>query len=448
MTQQEIVDAVNRLTVGYNVSWSDIKTDADKAIYKINSYLGASYPLMSDILNSPFASYALKHNGKYIPIFGDQYITSIVIPYIASEILSRDEEFTTIYNKYLLEVEDGLFTMFSNEFNRVPPVFRQPETTGVFFADNVPQKRLEHDIIKHLPKITFKINYHMNNDNVLTNTYYVDNKEYNYNEEYTLLPINTDPYYSPNGLRKYTLNDWYYDPMYTNRASDGNITSDIDIYAKWSVTNTLDIKTVKITNAGIAVSTTSSVEGLHYICPVLDMNINSTLTRLDIPEYINGRCVNAITEQFLTGDEYLVGVTPTESLQHITIPKTIKYITAHAFDEFKGTELIFPEDPTADIHIKDGALNLFNSAISQGTYKECSLILPKSIKEISPNAFAAVNSSVTVLNAGDYVPNIVEREIYIKCETPYDARPTLFTLPRNGRIVFNNILYHIIYNGD
>ena len=34
------------------------------------------------------------------------------------EILARDEEFTTIFNKYAAEVEEGLFNMFQNEFNR------------------------------------------------------------------------------------------------------------------------------------------------------------------------------------------------------------------------------------------------------------------------------------------------------------------------------------------
>ena len=53
MTRDEIVASVNRLSVGYNVTWHEIAEDADEAIHRINSYLGAEYPLMSDILTEP-----------------------------------------------------------------------------------------------------------------------------------------------------------------------------------------------------------------------------------------------------------------------------------------------------------------------------------------------------------------------------------------------------------
>ena len=429
MTRQEIVDAVNRLAAGYNVAWADIKVDADKAIYKINSFLGTSYPLMSVILNSPFAHYALKHDGKYIPIFGDQYIVSIVIPYIASELLSRDEEFTTIYNKYLLEVEDGLFTMFSNEFNRVPHVFRQPDTTGVFFAEGTPQKPLEHHNVTPFPK--FRIRYHMNNNYVLTDDRYVDTKEYNFNEPYKLLKPVTPSYYSPDGLRKYTLEGWYYDPICTipvtislsDDEPDGTITSDLDIYARWDSEDTLEVYRTTINDV--------------YYNAVRLRSGNSTLVNLEIPEYINGQYITA-----LEGELFNNYTTNTLNIDRITIPKSIKYIRDSTFSVFTGTKLEFPKDPTADITITKNGLNLNNSNIAVGTYEQCSLILTKAIKYITSSAFA---EDCEELNE---VPSGITREIYVKCETPWLSKPTNFSLPRNGLIKVGTVLYHIFYNGD
>ena len=435
MTQQDIVDAVNRLAAGYNITWADIKTDADKAIYKINSYLGTSYPLMSVILNSPFSHYAVKHDGKYIPIFDDQYIISIVIPYIASELLSRDEEFTTIYNKYLLDVEDGLFTMFSKEFNRVPHVFRQPDTTGVFFAEGMPQKPLECCNVRPLPK--FRINYHMNNEVILTTDRYIDTTEYDYNQAYPLLEVPNDTfYYSEDGVYKYTFGGWYTDPICENPAQPGNITSDLDIYARWDCESTLAVGTTKY-------------NGVEYNYPILRTG-NNTLKYLNIPEYIDGRYITLLNISLL--DNYGIGSDTPCPLETLKLPKSIKYITAYTFDNFKGKDLIFPDDPLADIHIEENALNLLHSEIAQGVYEQCALFLPKSIKSI---AAASFSSLATVLNDSAATPSGI-REIYIKCAYPFIAKPsTVFpspdptNIPKVTRIVVNNnILYRIFYNGD
>ena len=43
LKQSDIVERVNRLAVGYTVHWDDIKYDADKAIIKINDFLGLTF---------------------------------------------------------------------------------------------------------------------------------------------------------------------------------------------------------------------------------------------------------------------------------------------------------------------------------------------------------------------------------------------------------------------
>jgi hypothetical protein len=134
LTQQNIVDRLNQLTLRYNLTWSDIKYDADKAIIRINDFLGAKFPLMSDVLLSPQSTYTARVDEVDTPFFNESYIHSVVIPFIAMEVLARDEEFTTIYNKYATEVEEGLFSMFQREFNKVPLVFRQSPMDGGIFC--------------------------------------------------------------------------------------------------------------------------------------------------------------------------------------------------------------------------------------------------------------------------------------------------------------------------
>ena len=58
LTQQELIDRLNQLTLRYNLTWFDIKFDADKAINKINSFLGAKYPKLSSYMISPTDTYS------------------------------------------------------------------------------------------------------------------------------------------------------------------------------------------------------------------------------------------------------------------------------------------------------------------------------------------------------------------------------------------------------
>ena len=145
MTQQDIVNELNRMVIGYNINWDMIKYDADRAIMRINSHLGAEYPMISQVLLSPNHRYTITKNGHEYPIFPERYLLTVVIPFIATEILARDEEFTTIYNKYVVDFENGLFDMFQNEYNKVPLVFRQDTDVGVFFDKDHPNHKIHQD---------------------------------------------------------------------------------------------------------------------------------------------------------------------------------------------------------------------------------------------------------------------------------------------------------------
>ena len=149
MRQIDIINELNKMVIGYNITWDMIKYDADRAIMKINAHLGAEYPMMSEIMLSPEHRYVLSYKNVDTPIFPERYILTVVIPFIATEVLARDEEFTTIYNKYAMDFENGLFDMFQNEFNRVPLVFRQDPDIGVFFDKGIKEHKYTKKMIKN-----------------------------------------------------------------------------------------------------------------------------------------------------------------------------------------------------------------------------------------------------------------------------------------------------------
>ena len=186
MTQQDIVNQLNRLAVGYNITWEDIKYDADRAIMNINNRLGAKFPMMSQVLVGSNVSYELDTAYGSVPIIDDKYILTVIIPFIASEVLARDEEFTTIYNKYLMDYENGLFDMFQYEFNRIPLAFRQSKDVGVFFGYDTPQRKIHDTIEKNLPLFKFKIYYHLNVDYNTLDNFTFDNNLYDYGVDITV----------------------------------------------------------------------------------------------------------------------------------------------------------------------------------------------------------------------------------------------------------------------
>lgn len=141
MKRSELITELNRMTLRYNLTWSDIKSDADKAIHQVNNLLGTDYPMLSKIMLSDNSEYSERVDDEDVPIIKDVYFYSVIIPFVAMEILARDEEFTTIFSKYQQEFMQGKFQMFSNEFNHVPDRYKRGRVEGVFFPSNNRGKR-------------------------------------------------------------------------------------------------------------------------------------------------------------------------------------------------------------------------------------------------------------------------------------------------------------------
>lgn len=308
MTQQEFMNYLNRLTVGYRLTWEDIKYDADKAIHKINDYLGTCYPEISEVMTAPHHTYSIVAGNKKIPIFPKRYLISIVIPFVASEVLARDEEFTTIYNKYLVEVEEGLYNMFQNEFNKVPHMFRQSKDEGVFFAIDHPlHKTSMHK--QNIPFIKLRVYYHVNNNDIAYTP--VDLKSYNYGDEITL--IKPDKIFiGQDGTTAYTFKYWSYEPIDISiHAEDTiSITSDVHLYAIWNKDSTLHIADETV-----------------YIKP----EYKDLLYTLTIPKYIGSDTIKYINKDF--AGPHLV---------QIVLPSSNITLKSESFANYNGA-LIFPK---------------------------------------------------------------------------------------------------------
>ena len=330
LTQQNILDRLNQMAIRYNLTWYDIQYDADKAIAKINAFLGTSYPGMSSILLSPDSTYSVRTGGVDIPIIHDEYIHSIVIPFIAMEVLSRDEEFTTIYNKYANEVEEGLFTMFQREFNRVPLVFRQQPDQGVFFASDSALAKIQRNKMADLPVFKFRVIYHINNANIALPAglkFVEDTKAYLYNDIAIVKGWNIE-LLSTDNTTAFRFLGWYRGP---NQVSEGllaegttlTMLSDVHLYARWEETSTL--KNI----AGVV-----SIKDAY----------KPSLTYLVIPDVVNNMVVREIKTNFLLDSDIDPEVVMNaDNLMTIVLPKHLTKIQANAFNGFKGTEIILPE---------------------------------------------------------------------------------------------------------
>jgi hypothetical protein len=408
ITQQEIVDRLNQLTMKYNLTWNDIKYDADKAIMKINSYLGAKYPKMSQVLLTPTSVYALGYtddmdgdgdnDGDYTlyEIFPDDYIHSIVIPFIAMEVLARDEEFTTIYNKYGVELEDGLFTMFQNEFNNIPLVFRQNPNQGVFFASESAQGRVQRNKEADLPVFKFRVYYHINNSEIVLSSdtlinFVSDSTAYLYGDTAVIKDWNTQ-LLSCDGTKVFRFTGWSKNKneVTTDNFRPGSsvvMFSDLHLYANWTEISTL------------------SIDRLNGTVYIKEEYIHS-LTTLIIPEYVNNIPVTTIPTYFLFGAERNAGHLPNntdgsvlnstnyaERLQKIVLPKTIRYINEKAFSCFCGTSIIIPEIPLTPVY--DGIT--IDVDAFEYTPNLNSIIIPANVTTIKGPIFNALaNKMLTI----------------------------------------------------
>lgn len=367
MTQQEIVNIVNSNLIDFNIDWARIKYAADKAIIRINSYLCTKYPSMSSILLSPKHTYSIRVNGHEKEIFPDTYIHTVVIPYICMELLAQDEEFTTIYNKFAMDVEDGLFTMFQNEFYRVPLVFRQPEDTGVLFDVHTTHYKIREERDQTLPVFTFKVYYHVNNSEImLSKQFTFDDKVYNYEDTCTVLPCTEIFNMSVDGSTVYEFKGWSKEQRiptdYVNPGDDIKLTEDLHLYAIWDKSSTLTFD-----NTGAVV-----------VNPVYAQ----ALTTLVVPIMVDGYPVSAIGQDFADG---------CVNLTTLVLPKTLNNINTGAFAGATHLQtIVFPEYDylynRPNINIEGP---LFNSSIVLDH-----VYLPYSIRNISPNAFNCVISII------------------------------------------------------
>ena len=344
MNQQEIVEAVKKLLVGYDITWDDIKYDADKAIYQINDRLGAKFPEMSKVLQGPQHHYAIMSCGKLIPIFDRKYILTVVIPFIAMEILARDEEFTTVYNKYNLDFNNNLYLMYSNEYNRIPPMFIQDDTTGVFFTNEeavLPRghnsykaKPDERYTLKMIPKV--RLTFNLNDPKVIIkDATPVLPKECDYGQSLSLptaAQMATIYSYSHDGNYKYSFDGWY-DNAYCNNSPLLDtivMDSDKEVFAKWKQT---EVFRYEVDND----------QGTYYY-PVFINEEN--MYRLVIPSYIQGMPINEL--------KFNDSIKIPDTVQRLAFGNNIKRLKS--LGSFQGTVIEFPD--IGNIEISAGAIDL------------------------------------------------------------------------------------------
>lgn len=380
LTQQNILDRLNQMAIRYNLTWYDIQYDADKAIAKINAFLGTSYPGMSSILLSPESTYSVRTGGVDIPIIHDEYIHSIVLPFIAMEVLSRDEEFTTIYNKYANEVEEGLFTMFQREFNRVPLVFRQQPDQGVFFASGSALDTIQRNKIADLPVFKFRVIYHINNANITLTAglkFVEDTKAYLYNDTATIKGWNIE-LLSTDNTTAFKFLGWNRSPNQVSEellaeGSKLTMVSDVHLYARWDETPTL-------TNTAGVVS--------------IKDDYKPSLTYLVIPDVVNNMTVKEIATHFLL-DSDTTKERHADNLMTIILPKYLTKIQTSAFNGFKGTEIILPE---TEISMTYPGITIENAAF-----------------ENTPNLRNITIPSNVMTMGGTPFPTVPGKTMHIKC---------------------------------
>jgi hypothetical protein len=421
LTQQELVDRLNQLTLRYNLTWFDIKYDADKAITKINNFLGAKYPKLTQYMIAPTSTYSIptffkvgyiydsvtyqadsvselqtvvteaggptlveeniiKYSSDY-EIIPEEYFHSVIIPYIAMEVLSRDEEFTTIYNKYTVEVQDGLYDMFQKEFNRIPFEFRQNPDQGVFFPLETQEGISQHNQRNlNVPTFKFKITYYPNKSDIaITDTFTTDPRAYTYDEEATLLfwPVATK-LYSTDYSKVYSFKGWsreanvnqavYIEPT-APLTTKIKMRENIKLYAIWEAANTLTINTTLGTKP-------VSILAAH----------RASLVNLVIPEFVNGVKPLTIPTDFITSNQ--PSPLAADLLKAVYLPEPIRTLDASSFGGFQGNI----------IQLNEGLTTIRTNAFAS-TPNLIEIIIPLTVTTIEANAFPVINGKHLVIKA-------------------------------------------------
>lgn len=437
MTQQDILNAVNNLAIGNHVSWQDIMYDADRAIDKINARLGAKFPKMSEVLVSYDSTYSIMIKGKVVPLFDDRYIRTIVIPFIASEILARDEEFTTIYNKYLLDVEDGLYDMFANEFNKIPEPLKQDTTTGIFFprkAKPAPTYIVGRSFVQEHCEdrryhgkdldFTLNVNYHINLANIAKhNSFVVDSINHKFNEAYDIITISqSSPYYkyvSFDGVTGYTFDSWYKDPLCTMAMPEHvNLISDLNVYAKWNAYDTL----------------TYNLSGNTCTVALGNNNFKDLVVNLQIPEYIQGFRITHVGGSFLPSSN---------NVDIVTFPMSDLIVQANAFNNFKGSKISFPM--YGDIRFNANSLKLYNANLDSISH-QYQLVLTKAVMSIDCNSFGTITTGI--IGVTKEVNILVMRNDRTDNVFPSLGETNVFYTRDDGRTIRYTVTFDPNYRGE
>lgn len=369
-TQQDLVHRLNQLTLRYNLTWFDIKYDADLAIEHINNFMGTKYPPISLYMTHSDATYTFRASKHNVPIFPDRYMHSVVIPYIAIQILTRDEEFTQVYQKYQQDLDDGLYQMFHNEFNRVPYEFRQNPDQGVFFSPESADeaRRIKnfnhHNRRKDLPSPKFRVSYYPNNDEALLTVKFVEDMHgYKYGDTVKVKGFSSY-LYSTDGLIRYSLQGWTYDKGNTSTELHTNdefeIINDTNLFALWDRYVTIEV------NSGIV---------------TIKNKAEDKLRRLRIPERVYGRRAEIIPADFAKNADLL---------EVLELPPSLKLIRSDAFNEFNGTTILFNEtEQLESVTIEKNAfINMPNLT---------SIVIPTNVTKIKAGAFKRTNDNVLTI---------------------------------------------------
>jgi hypothetical protein len=430
LTQQELVDRLNQLTLRYNLTWFDVKFDADKAITKINNFLGAKYPKLTQYMVAPNSKYTIPtffkigytydnityqadtiaelqtlvtaaggpnpmvatsiitYNTEY-EIIPEEYFHSVIIPYIAAEVLARDEEFTTIYNKYVLEMQEGLYDMFQREFNKVPFEFRQNPDQGVFFSLDSQEGISQHNERNlNVPTFKFNVTYYANNNEIaLTNALKTDLKAYTYGEEASLLFVepNEPGIYSTDYSKVFTFKGW---------ARESNVNQAVYVRpAEPPVTIPVTLRTPVIVKmyenlrlyAVWDVARTLVVDGTSGTKPVTILSTHrASLVNLVIPEFINGLKALTVPNGFITANQ---PVSPAvDLLKSVYLPGSILTLAANSFSGFQGTT----------IQLNEG-LTTINAGAFANTPNLTEIIIPSTVITIAAGAFPVVANKNLVI---------------------------------------------------
>lgn len=205
LTKSNIVNRINRLQMSFKVKWEDIVDDLDMGIDKINSWLGTKYPPVSEVLNDYVEeekTYSYRAGGNDVEFFPNKYFMNIVIPFVITQILAKDEEFTSIYAKYQSDIDENLLLMTAQEINNVPyHLIDAPK--GVYFQNpdpafgRNPEAYFNRKIKMDLPRIQIRYDWNIDSNYVkgfVDKPLPMDNNTYEKGTQYMPSILGTNDY--------------------------------------------------------------------------------------------------------------------------------------------------------------------------------------------------------------------------------------------------------------